>query len=69
MPTAIGRDELRRVADEQHAVVAEVLPESGYAWAHLAGAIHLPLKGWDPEAVKARLDPDRPVVGYCNDHQ
>lgn len=50
----------------QDAVVAEVLPRPEYEWAHLAGAIHLPLKGWDVAEVTERLDRDRPVIVYCN---
>lgn len=68
MPTPIGRDEVRRLAD-RGAIVAEVLPRPEYDWAHLAGAIHLPLKGWDVAAVRARLERDRPVVVYCHDSQ
>ncbi|MEX2550968.1 MAG: rhodanese-like domain-containing protein [Nitriliruptoraceae bacterium] len=65
----IDRDEVRRLLDEEQAVVAEVLPRAEYDWAHLAGAIHLPLKGWKIEQVQARLDRDRPVIVYCNDYQ
>jgi rhodanese-related sulfurtransferase len=65
----IGRDEVRRLVDGQDAIVAEVLPRAEYDWAHLAGAIHLPLKGWKVEEVEARLDRDRPVIVYCNDYQ
>lgn len=69
MPRSIGRDEVRRLVDQEGAVVAEVLPRAEYDWAHLAGAIHLPLKGWDVEAIVDQLDRDRPVIVYCNDYQ
>lgn len=69
MSMPIGRDELQRLAVEEAATVAEVLPRAEYEWAHLAGAVHLPLKGWDIEQVQARLDRERPVVVYCNDYQ
>lgn len=69
MPEFIDRDEVRRLADDKGAVVAEVLPRAEYEWAHLAGAIHLPLKGWDLDEIHARLDPDRPVIVYCHDYQ
>lgn len=65
----IDRHDVQRLVDEQDAVVAEVLPRAEYEWAHLAGAIHLPLKGWDPDEVRSILDQDRPVVVYCNDHR
>ena len=45
--------------------VVEVLGEKEYAWAHLPGALHLPLASltqW-PDSV----DPERPVVAYCHD--
>lgn len=69
MPENIGRDEVRRLIDEREAMVAEVLPRAEYDWAHLAGAIHLPLKGWELDQVERRLDRDRPVIVYCNDFQ
>lgn len=69
MARPIGRDEVRRLVAEQNAAVAEVLPRAEYDWAHLAGAIHLPLKGWDVQELRSRLDPDRPVIVYCNDFQ
>lgn len=69
MSMPIGRDELQRLAVEEAATVVEVLPRAEYEWAHLAGAVHLPLKGWDIEQVQARLDRERPVVVYCNDYQ
>jgi rhodanese-related sulfurtransferase len=69
MPGFVGRDEVRRLVDDEDAVVAEVLPHAEYEWAHLAGAIHLPLKNWDVEAVMQQLERDRPVVVYCNDYQ
>lgn len=69
MPTSIGRDEVRALVDERDGTVAEVLPRPAYEWAHLPGAIHLPLKGWDLDQVRAVLDPERPVVVYCSDHQ
>lgn len=69
MPQFVGRDQVRRLVDEDDAVVAEVLPRAEYEWAHLAGAVHLPLKGWDVDDIRSVLDRDRPVVVYCNDHQ
>lgn len=67
MPTPVDRDELQRLVGDREAFVAEVLPQPEYEWAHLPGAIHLPLKGWEPEEVEAVLDRSRPVVVYCND--
>lgn len=69
MPEFVDRHEVQRLVVEQGATVAEVLPRAEYDWAHLGGAIHLPLKGWDVADVRARLDRDRPVIVYCNDSQ
>lgn len=69
MPRFIDRDEVQRLVDERHATVAEVLPRAEYEWAHLPDAVHLPLKGWDPQAVRDRVDADRPIIVYCNDFQ
>jgi rhodanese-related sulfurtransferase len=69
MPQFIGRDDVRNLVHERDAAVAEVLPRAEYDWAHLPDAVHLPLKGWKVEQVQARLDRDRPVIVYCNDHQ
>ncbi len=69
MPASIGRDEVQRLQRDEDAVVAEVLPKAEYDWAHLAGAIHLPMKGWDADDVRERLAQDRPVIVYCNDFQ
>lgn len=68
MPKEVARDELRRLVF-QGATLAEVLPRPEYEWAHLAGAIHLPLKQLTPQVAGGALRPGRPVVVYCNDLQ
>jgi rhodanese-related sulfurtransferase len=50
------------------AQLVEVLLREEYEDEHLPGAINIPLKDLDAEAVKA-LDRDRPVVVYCHDYQ
>jgi rhodanese-related sulfurtransferase len=50
------------------ATVIDVLPEETYADEHLPGAVNIPLTSLDDDAV-ADLDPSRPVVVYCFDHQ
>jgi rhodanese-related sulfurtransferase len=47
------------------AQLVEVLPADDYEWAHLPGAVSLPLKHLD-EAV-GQLDGSRPVIVYCHD--
>jgi len=64
MPTAIGCDELRQLIG-QSAQLVEVLPAEEYDWAHLPGAISLPLKQLDTSSVG--LDRSRPVIVYCHD--
>lgn len=64
-PRTIDRDEALRLVDEERAQLVEVLPDEEYRWAHLPGAVNVPLK--DLDAASRRLDRARPVVVYCND--
>ena len=64
MPTVIDRDEVRRLT-AQDAQLVEVLPAEDYEWAHLPGAVSLPLKQLDQGMVQ--LDQSRPVIVYCHD--
>lgn len=64
MPAVIGRDELQKLTAEG-AQLVEVLPAEDYDWAHLPGAVSLPLKELDTAA--GRLDRSRPVIVYCHD--
>jgi rhodanese-related sulfurtransferase len=48
------------------AQLVEVLPRQEYEEQHIAGAISIPLKELDADAV-AGLDRGRPVVVYCWD--
>lgn len=64
MPTGIGRDEVRNLVHEG-AQLAEVLPDDEYQWAHLPGAINLPLRQLDEST--GQLDRSRPVIVYCHD--
>jgi rhodanese-related sulfurtransferase len=61
----IDRDEVRRLM-EQDAQIVDVLPAREYGEEHLPGAINLPLRKIETEAIRA-LDPSRPVVVYCAD--
>jgi len=64
MPAQIGRDELRELTG-QGAQLVEVLPAGDYGWAHLPGAVNVPLKELDARA--GQLDRSRPVIVYCHD--
>ena len=65
MATPIRLDQLLELIDRR-AQVVEVLPEDDYAPLHLPGAINLPLRRLDAQAVTV-LDPSRPIVVYCWD--
>jgi rhodanese-related sulfurtransferase len=67
MPTPVSREQVQQLLAEQQAAVADVLPRAGYDWAHLPGAVHLPLKDWDPAAVARQFDLDRPIIVYCHE--
>jgi len=64
MPTRIERDELQALTG-RGAQLVEVLPADEYDWAHLPGAVNLPLKELDARA--SQLDRSRPVIVYCHD--
>jgi rhodanese-related sulfurtransferase len=64
MPTTIDRDQVRKLT-AQDAQLVEVLPAEDYQWAHLPGAVSLPLKQLDQDM--AQLDQSRPVIVYCHD--
>jgi rhodanese-related sulfurtransferase len=66
MPQGIGRDRVRELMG-QRAQLVEVLPAEEYEDEHLPGAVNIPLRRLDREAVR-RLDPTRPVIVYCYDH-
>ena len=67
MPTAIFRDEVRKLVEEG-AQLVDVLPRDEYEDEHLPRAINIPLKGLDRETT-ARLRRDAPVIVYCHDYQ
>ena len=64
MPTGIGRDELRALTG-RGAQLVEVLPADEYDWAHLPGAVSVPLQQLD--ARTGQLDRSGPVIVYCYD--
>ena len=64
IPTGIGRDELRRLTG-RGAQLVEVPPAEDYDWAHLPGAVNVPLKELDTRT--SQLDRSRPVIVYCHD--
>ena len=67
MPTEIDRHDVRRLVAEG-AQLMDVPPAEEYEAEHIPGAVSLPLKELDRQTA-ARLDPGRPVIVYCWDHQ
>ena len=65
MPKESDRDQGQRRLD-RGAQLVEVLPADEYEEDHLVGAINLPLRRLDKEAVDT-LDRTRPVIVYCWD--
>lgn len=65
MPKAIDRRELQSLV-ERGAQLVEVLPADEYAEDHLPGAISLPMRRLEAEAMTV-LDRNRPVIVYCWD--
>lgn len=65
MPREIDREELQSLV-ARGAQLVEVLPADEYAEDHLPGAISLPLRRLEAEALTV-LDRERPVIVYCWD--
>lgn len=65
MPQDIDRNRVSELVDEG-AQLVEVLPAKEYEEDHLPGAINLPLRRLEEEALTV-LDRNRPVVMYCWD--
>jgi phage shock protein E len=65
MPTEIDRSQVQSLV-EGGAQLVEVLPADEYEEDHLPGAISLPLRRLETEAVQ-QLDRTRPVIVYCWD--
>lgn len=65
MPREVNRQEVQELV-EAGAQLVEVLPAEEYNDEHLPGAINIPLRRIDDEALQ-RLDPNAPVIVYCWD--
>lgn len=65
MPKEIDRDQVQQLVD-RGAQLVEVLPAEEYEEDHLLGAINLPLRRFEKEALDI-LDRTRPVIVYCWD--
>jgi rhodanese-related sulfurtransferase len=65
MPAEIDRHQVQELV-ARGAQLVEVLPAEEYAEDHLPGAINLPLRRLETEAIRV-LDRARPVIVYCWD--
>jgi phage shock protein E len=65
MPIEINRNQVQELV-KTGAQLVEVLPADEYEEDHLPGAISLPLRRLETEAVHI-LDRARPVIVYCWD--
>ena len=65
MTEQIGFQRMRELVDEG-AQLVEVLPHGEYEEQHLPGAINIPLKDLDADAVGV-LNSDTAVIVYCWD--
>ena len=68
MPTAIFRDEVRTLVQDEGAQLVDVLPREEYEDEHLPRAVNIPLKELNRETI-ARLNRDAPVIVYCHDYR
>jgi rhodanese-related sulfurtransferase len=66
MPHEIRELEEVQALLDRGAQVVDVLGPEEFAEDHLPGAINIPLRKIDTEALR-RLDPGRPVLVYCWD--
>ena len=67
MPKRASTADVRRLS-ETGAQLVEVLPPSAYQQEHLPGAVNVPMTELGADAVSG-LDPTRPTVVYCYDHE
>ena len=66
MPATATRDDVRRLIEGEGAQLIEVLARDEYEWAHIPGALNIPL-GEMPDRAPRELDAGRPVIAYCHD--
>ncbi len=67
VPISVIREDVQRLARDEQAQLVEVLPKGEYEDRHIQGALNIPLKQLDRQAVD-RLQRDRPVIVYCHDY-
>ncbi len=65
MATGVDREQVRRLIG-QGAQLVDVMPPREYGEDHLPGAINLPLRKIETDAIRV-LDQTRAIVVYCAD--
>jgi rhodanese-related sulfurtransferase len=65
MPQEADREMVQRLVADK-AQIVEVLNKDEYEEWHLPGALNLPLRSLETDAIK-QLDPENPVLVYCWD--
>jgi rhodanese-related sulfurtransferase len=69
VPKVVDRTEVKALLGRDDVAVVEVLPRAEYEWAHLRGAVNLPLREMSAQAVASKLGGANAVVVYCHDLQ
>jgi rhodanese-related sulfurtransferase/CBS domain-containing protein len=67
MPKVVTLAEVQELVG-RGAKLVEVLPNEEYEWAHLPGALNIPLRELEVRALST-LDLSHPVIAYCHDLQ
>src|SRR5262249_15195013 len=66
VPIPITRDATRELISHPDTQLVEALPKREYAWAHLPGALNVPIRDLDAPTAR-QLDLRAPIVVYCHD--
>ena len=66
MATVIDREAVRRLMDEEAAVLIEVLPEEEFERLHIRGAVNVPLERIG-SVCRARYQAEQRLIVYCSD--
>jgi rhodanese-related sulfurtransferase len=68
--TTVDRDQVKRMIDEDAAMLIEVLDADRFEEFHLPGALNVPLSGdFDNDIQDVVPDKHEPVVVYCQDEK
>ena len=68
MATVIDREAVRRLMDEEAAVLIEVLPEEEFQRLHIRGAVNIPLERIG-SVSRASYQAEQRLIVYCSDEE